>query len=97
VNLIRIFNFPLDIKSLNLSDYSGNLEGMPIKSLYLSDYSGNLEGIQPLSKYIIRSKMCYIDKNDLVLVTACDPSSRNELELNFPMISVNFIMISMAY
>jgi hypothetical protein len=53
--------------------------------------------MQPLSKYIIRSKMCYIDKNDLVLVTACDPSSRNELELNFPMISVNFIMISMAY
>jgi hypothetical protein len=78
-NITKIFNFPLDIKSL-----------------YLSNYSGNLEGMQPLSKYIIRSKMCYIDKNDLVLVTACDPS-RNELELSFPMISVNFMIISMAY
>jgi hypothetical protein len=78
-NITKIFNFPLDIKSL-----------------YLSNYSGNLEGMQPLSKYIIRSVMCYIDKNDLVLATASDPS-RNELQLSFPMISVNFILISMAY
>ncbi|XP_045830699.1 uncharacterized protein LOC123921993 [Trifolium pratense] len=79
VNRNQISTFPIDIKSLYLSDHSGNFP----------------DGIQPLSNEIRMlftncSQMCYIDKKDLVLVADCVPSRKEPLERSYPVISVNF-------